>query len=313
MSERERASLNGASRLRGTQSLVHLLGDCVRQPRLLAIELAWRWCFGIPALAVLAYEGNALIARTRLPAGGMDNFSLTDPNAAALAFSNTSATLLPGLEHLAWWLGPILAVGWAFSSGIGRSVLLRRMVPGSNPDPGTLIGLQMLRIVLLAGSGLLWFSALHWVARTMLEPSGAQPDFSPNLVGYFAWVIFLSLATFTLWALVSWVSSIAPLIAVLEKRGLVSSLGRSLRLGRLTPKLVEVNFVLGIVKMALVVLAAVFCATPVPFNETASGTLLYVYWGFITVLYLAASDFFQVARLAAFIQFWDALVRERVG
>jgi hypothetical protein len=29
------------------------------------------------------------------------------------------------------------------------------------------------------------------------------------------------------------------------------------------------------------------------------------------VLYLAASDFFQVARLAAFIQFWDALVGKR--
>ena len=91
----------------------------------------------------------------------------------------------------------------------------------------------------------------------------------------------------------------------------MSSLVRSLRLGRLTAKLVEVNFVLGIVKMALVVLAAVFCATPVPFDSTASGTLLYVYWGFITVLYLAASDFFQVARLAAFIQFWDELVRTR--
>jgi hypothetical protein len=313
VSQPSATALNGRKPLRGTQSLVHLLGACVKQPGLLAIELAWRWIFGIPALAVLFYEANALVARTPLPAGGLDNFSLTDPNAAALAFSNTTGTLLPGLQHLAWWLGPILAVGWAFSSGIGRSVLLRRMVPGSSPDPGTLIGLQLLRIAALAGSGMLWFAALHWVARTMLEPSGVQPDFSPNLVGYFAWVIFLSLATFTLWALVSWISSIAPLIAVLEKRGLVSSLGRSLCLGRLTPKLVEVNFVLGIVKMALVVLAAVFCATPVPFDATASGTLLYVYWGFITVLYLAASDFFQVARLAAFIQFWDELVRERAG
>ena len=311
MSRVESAALNGGSPLRGTQSLVHLLGDCVKQPRLLAIELAWRWAFGIPALAVVFYQLNLLLTRTPLPSGGLDNFSLTDPNAAALAFSNTSGVLLPGLQHLAWWLGPILAVGWAFSSGIGRGILLRRMVPGSSPDPGTLIGLQLLRIAALVGSGLLWFAALHWVARTMLQPAGAQPDFEPNLVGYFAWVIFLSLGTFTLWALVSWVSSIAPLIAVLEKRGIVGSLGRSLRLGRLTPKLVEVNFVLGIVKMALVVLAAVFCATPVPFNSTASGTLLYAYWGVITVLYLAASDFFQVARLAAFIQFWNALVRDR--
>ena len=300
-----------AAPLRGTQSFVHLLGDCVRQPRLLAIELAWRWIFGIPALVIVYLQLNALVQRTPLPPGGLDNFSLTDPNAAALAFSNTSGLLLPGLQHIALWLGPILAIGWAFSSGIGRSVLLRRMVPGSSPEPGTLIALQLIRIAALAGSGVLWFAALHWVARATLEPSGPQPDFSPNLVGYFAWVIFISLATFTLWALVSWVSSIAPLISVLERRGIAGSLWRSLRLEKLTPKLVEVNFVLGIVKMALVVLAAVFCATPVPFDSTASGTALYVYWAVITVLYLAASDFFQVARLAAFIQFWDALVGKR--
>ena len=47
--------------------------------------------------------------------------------------------LFPQLQHLAWWLGPILVVGWAFSSGIGRSILLKRMVPGSNPEPGTLM------------------------------------------------------------------------------------------------------------------------------------------------------------------------------
>jgi hypothetical protein len=293
--------------MRGTQSLVHLLGACVRQPKLLLIELTWRWIFGMPALAICYYQATVLVARTPLPPGGFDNFSLTDPNAAALAFSNASAALLPQLQQLFLWLGPLLAVGWAFSSGIGRSVLLRHMVPGSFPEPGTLIGLQFLRIAALAATGIAWFQSLHWAARETLSQSGPQTDFSPNLVGYFAWVIGLSLATFTLWALASWVFSIAPLIAVLEKRTLLSSLARSLRLGRLTPKLIEVNFVLGIVKMALIVLATVFCATPLPFESVASGTPIYIYWGLITVLYLAASDFFQIARLAAFIEFWQAL------
>ena len=295
--------------LRGTQSMVYILAQLVRAPKLIAIELAWRWLFGIPALAILLYQGAAILRRTPLPSGGLDNFSLSDPNAAALAFSNASATIMPGLQHLAWWLGPILAVGWAFSSGIGRSVLLQRLVPGSKTQPGTLIALQFLRIAALAGSGLAWFAAIHWVARNTLESATPNPDFSPNLVGYFAWVICLSLATFTLWALVSWVFSIAPLIAVLETRGVSASLIRSLRLGPLTPKLVEINFVLGIVKMALVVLAMVFCATPLPFESVASGTPLYIYWAFITILYFAASDFFQVARLTAFVSFWKTLIQ----
>ncbi len=293
--------------LRGTQSMVYILAQLVRQPRLIAIEIGWRWIFGIPALAVLYYQVNLLLTRTPLPAGGLNNFSLADPNAAASAFSNASSIITPGLEHLAWWLGPILAVGWAFSSGIGRTLLMQQLVPGSRPEPGALIGLQLLRIAALVGSGFAWLAAIHWVASATLQPTGTQPDFSPNLVGYFAWVICLSLGTFTLWALVSWVFSIAPLIAVLEKRGIAGSLWRSLRLGPLTPKLVEVNFVLGIVKMALVVLAMVFCATPLPFDSVANGNPLYLYWAFITVLYLAGSDFFQVARLAAFISFWNTL------
>lgn len=300
-------SAYGRTPLRGTQSLVHLLGACVRRPDLLGIELAWRWIFGVPALAACFYQATSILARTPLAPGGLSNYSLSDPDAAAQAFSNASAALLPQLQHLAWWLGPILAVGWAFSSGIGRSILLKRMVPGSNPEPGTLIGLQFVRIIALAGTGIAWFAGLHWAARITLQPHGAQPDFEPNLVGYFAWVIVLSLGTFTLWALVSWVSSIAPLVAVLENRKLVSSLGRSFKLGKMTPKLVEVNFVLGIVKMALIVLAMVFCATPLPFESVATGTPLYIYWALITILYLAASDFFQVARLAAFIEFWQAL------
>ena len=292
--------------LRGTQSLVHILGACVRHPQLLAIELAWRWAFGIPALLILFYQGTLMLSRTPLPPGGISNLSLADPNTAALVAANYSAAILPPIERLAWWLGPVLAVGWAFSSGIGRSLLLRRMVAGSSPEPGTLIGLQALRIGALAGTGVAWFLAVHAIAHATLAGSSLSEDGAPNVLGYFAAVITLSLALFTLWALASWIFSIAPLIAVLEKRSLASSLMRSLHLGRLTPKLVEVNFVLGIVKMALIVLLMVFCATPLPFESIANGTPLYVYWGLLTVLYMAASDFFQVARLAAFIDFWKA-------
>jgi hypothetical protein len=105
-------------------------------------------------------------------------------------------------------------------------------------------------------------------------------------------------------ALLSWVFSIAPLLVLLEDRGVASSLLRSLRLGSLTSKLVEVNMVLGIVKIALIVLAMVFSATPLPFESVMQGAPLYLWWGLVTLLYLVASDFFQVARLMAFVQFW---------
>ena len=56
--------------------------------------------------------------------------------------------------------------------------------------------------------------------------------------------------------------------------------------------------------MALIVLVMVFFATPLPFEAVVHGASLYLWWAVVSLLYFAASDFFQVARLVAFIQFW---------
>jgi hypothetical protein len=120
-------------------------------------------------------------------------------------------------------------------------------------------------------------------------------------------VIVFSLGVFTVWALLSWVFSIAPLLALVEGLGVGGSLVRSLRLGPLRGKLVEINLVMGIAKIALVVLAMVFSATPLPFADAVSGGTLYAWWAVVTVLYLVASDFFQVARVVAFVDLLEAV------
>jgi hypothetical protein len=56
--------------------------------------------------------------------------------------------------------------------------------------------------------------------------------------------------------------------------------------------------------LALVVLAMVFSAIPLPFEADMTGTALSLWLLAVTLLYLVANDFFQVARLAAFVHFW---------
>ena len=162
----------------------------------------------------------------------------------------------------------------------------------------TLILLQLLRISALVAVCVGWYRAIGWAAEATLSSA------APNLVAWSAWVICLTLGIFVLWALLSWIFSIAPLLAMLEGTGVCRSLARSLRLGPLTAKLVEVNLVLGIVRLALIVLAMVFSAIPLPFEADMTGTALYAWWALVTLLYLVACDFFQVARLAAFVHFW---------
>jgi len=299
---------------RGTQSFVEILALCWRRPSLLALEILWRWSFGIPLQALLAYVGWRIWVQTaaQLRATGVFDFSLQYPMQGALQISDAIDVLRAPVLHAAAWLLPLSLVTWAVAAGLGRNAVVRRYRPETPRRPGAMIVLQFLRALALCATFLVWFLAIHWAANFSLATASPSSDAGgePNLVLYCALVIIFSLGIFTLWALLSWVFSIAPLLVLLEGRGIGASLLRSFRLGPLRSKLIEINLVMGIVKLALIVLAMVFSAVPLPFEAQVQGTSLYVWWAAVTVLYLVASDFFQVARIAAFVELWGLAVED---
>jgi len=189
-------------------------------------------------------------------------------------------------------------------SGLGRGLILSRMRlnedAGRGPRLVAMIFLQAAWLALWAVVTLGWFRSVAWVAAAHIMPN-AEPD----LVGYSIWVIFLSLGFFALWALASWALSIAPLLMLLEERSALSSLGESFRLGKaFTGKLVEINMVMGIVKLALIVLAMVLSAAPLPFSDELGPEAMHTVWAIAAVFYLIANDYFQVVRLKGFAEFW---------
>jgi hypothetical protein len=188
-------------------------------------------------------------------------------------------------------------------SAVGRTVVLRWMDSRLHARVGTLMGLQVVRVVALGGSFALWFGCLRWAANVAVTGPVTAGD-EPNLVLYFAMVIVSTLGLFTAWAAVSWVLSVAPLVAMLRNIGVIASLRAGFRLGPLKAKLVEVNLVMGIVKIALIVLAIVFSATPLPFESVTTPDFLRNWWIGVTIFYLVASDFFHVARLMAYLELW---------
>jgi hypothetical protein len=290
-------------RVRGTQSLVQIQAQRWRRPGLLARELAWRWVFGIPALLLLLACGRRLLAVLSAAHTGIEDFSLLQPVIATQIVRASYDAIAPVVLQLAKWVVPVLMVGWAVASGVGRAFVMRALVPGSRLRSISLALLQLLRVLALVLMVLVWFAMVRWAAirNVTSVPQGMEP----NMVAFAAWLICLSLGSFVVWALWSWVLSIAAVLMVAQDRSLLSALAASVRLGPLTMQLVEVNLVLGIVKLALIVLAMVFSAVPLPFEAQMSGNALHLWWAAVGVLYLAASDFFQVARLAAFVEFWQ--------
>jgi hypothetical protein len=294
-----------AGTVRGTQSFVHTLSECWQRPSLTALEVLWRWVYGVPVLLVLRYEAMRILQETPVDFAALRSMTVLDPMGSAATLARAMEMLLPPVLRVALWLAPVMVVAWVVVSAIGRTVVLRRVDRRLHSRVGTLIVLQAVRVVALLGSFGVWFWCMERVAElTVTGPVAAGGE--PNLVGYFALVIVATLGLFTMWAVVSWALSIAPLLAMLRGLGAGGSLAAAFRLGPLKAKLVEINLVMGIVKIALIVLAMVFSATPLPFESVTTPEFLLSWWVGVTILYFLGSDFFHVARQVAYLQLWRA-------
>jgi hypothetical protein len=295
--------------VRGTQLLVEHMGAVLRQPSLVAIELGWRWLVGVPIFWLCWHEVQRILAAYPLDASGFNNLDAQNPWVAVVQLAGVWTYYQPHVLAVVRWLAPVAALAWIVISALGRNLILMRMERGIRFRPVAMIVLHAALLALLVVAYWGWFHSIAWAAATHIG-SGEEPD----LVGYATWVIFLSLGFFSAWALASWTLAVAPLLVLLEGCSALAAVGRSLRLGKgFASKLAEINLVMGIVKIALLVLAMVFSAAPLPFIDELGGGALHVVWFASTVFFLVANDFFQVVRLKAFVAFWHIFREQQVS
>jgi hypothetical protein len=280
--------------------MVELMGWVIARPSLTVLEVAWRWLIGAPLFAVCWVQAEKIIAAVPPESAGLNAIDWQNPWVASLKLAEAWVTYQPHVGAVLRWLVPAAALAWIVISGIGRNLVLKRMQPKLPLRPFSMILLQAAWLAVLALTGWAWWASLSWAGQTHINAVG-----EPDLVGYTMWAVFFTLGFFTLWALISWVVTIAPMLVLLEKRSALSALGASLRLGRaFTGKLVEINLVMGIVKLMLIVVAMVFSAVLIPFSDEVGMGTLYVEWLIVSLFYFIAGDYFQVVRLKGFIEFW---------
>ena len=285
------------------------MGWVFARPWLTALEIAWRWLFGVPFLMVCWIEAQRILAALPLEAAGVTAVDPQNPWVAAVKLSEAWALYKPHVAAVLRWLLPASALAWVVVSGLGRSLVFRLIEPRARFRPAQMAGLQAAWLALLGAACWGWFGSMQWVAATHITGGG-----EPDLVGYAMWTIFLALGFFTAFALISWAFEIAPLLMVLEGRSALSSLGESLRLGKaFTGKLVEINLVMGIVKLALAVVAMVLSAAPLPFSDQIGPGAMHGIYAVATIFYLVASDYFQVVRLKGFQEFWKMYRGEKAA
>jgi hypothetical protein len=280
--------------VRGTQSFVGVMAAVWKRPSLTGLEIAWRWSFGLLALGCIWFFAHDTILMWTMKARDIEPILLRGHLVAR------------GTIDVKTYLGPLLAAsaGWSIFAGFGRGAVLRRWDSSLAKRVGTMILLALLRVYSFAALLLLWFTALIHIARRCVW-TPMEHSLAPAYVPGFAMAVTVTLLVFLLWVSTNWILRIAPILAMSRRLGALASLRAAVRIGVLRSKLIEINLVMGIVKVALIVLAMVFSSCPLPFESVESQTFLACWSIGVGVLFLVASDYFHVVRAAAY----DALFR----
>lgn len=284
---------------RSKPTFVAAIGGAWKGRSLPAIEVGWRWAVGLPLLG-LAWRASGAV-RGQLPgvAKVLEGMSISQPVEAVRAMENVWGSLRPGLERL-WWLLPVAVVCWSLAAGWGRTAVWRRVDPRLTAKPWTLAGLAGIRTVLLLGILAVWVWSLGFAADAGVTGPAARGQ-EPDVVLFFALTILATLGLFVVWTLLSWVPEAAGPLAMERGDGLGAALRRAAGLRGMRARLIETNLVMGIVRVALIVLAMVFSACPLPFESVESPAFLTAWWSGVALLFVLASDFFKVVRSMAYI------------
>ena len=308
------ANVGTRAPLRGTQSFVGVLGQIWRRPGLTGIELLWRWGVGTPLLLLAWWAGSRALGGSFPGLAALGTIDvLMRPAEAAATVSRELGLLAPLLPILRWWL-PLSVMVWSLASAFGRTWIWRRLDPKLQPRPLLVGAVGLLRSLGLLAMYFAWLGGIAEAGRYAISaPAAAGAE--PNLVLYTALDIGITLLLFLLWSLTSWVLDAAQIFAMHPALGaddrypnLLRSIGAAAHARVLRSKLIETNLVMGIVKVALLVLAMVFSASPLPFVSVETPAFLQSWWSFVGVLFLAALDLFHVVRRAAYLELFRALV-----
>jgi len=286
--------------VRGTQTLVSQMGWMLRHPAAVAAEVGWRWLFGIPFLLVCGARLRHVLSVLTPEESGLTNVNAQNPWIAAGELSRAWWQYQPLIAHELRLIAPVAALAWILISAFGRNLALRIAEPRVRFRPVSMIVLQTAWLVVFGGICWGWFRSVGMIAA-----SHFKGQIEPDLIGFAIWLIFLSLGFFTIWALLGWIVSVAPVLMLLEECSASSAIRQAFKLGRpFTSELFEIGMVMGIVNLALIVVAMVLSAAPLPFSDELGAGALHFVWAGATVFYLIAHDYFQIVRLKCFVQFW---------
>ncbi len=285
--------------LRGTQSLVGVMSFVWKHPSLTAFELLWRWLAAAPLLYIAWRTLAPSITAIPLDTDALENLTFFDPVRSTTTLAHQASLYLPVIRQIGKWWIPLALLVWSLAAALGRMAILRRADPSLRPRIGLMALFSLLRVIayllILTAWSLAIRAAIH---LTITSQQGAEP----NLVLLTALAILITFAAFALWSTTVWFLDLTPIRALTP-----TTLATPQQRQQLRAKLIETNFVMGIVRVILLVLSLTFSASPLPFQSQETQAYINVWWIGVALFYILGSDFFHVVRRVTYLRLLQSI------
>ena len=286
----------------GRPGFVQSMVDVWRRPSLTAIEVAWRWIVCIPLLYAAFVALRSLDAGMHMMSSWFRTMTVFRPVEAMEGLHQIGVALWPSIEPVAKWFVPVFALVWVLVAAVGRTLWMRRFDPALKTRMPIYALLTLLKLSKLAATLGTWLGCWVLALRVAVTAPAARHE-DPNLVLLAAMMIGLTLLLFVARSVTSWIVQLAILIAMTRNMSVRKSIVMAIRAPKkLRSELIETNLVMGIVKVALLVLALVFSACPLPFSSVETQEFLTCWWIGVGVWWLLMSDYFHVVREVAMLR-----------
>ncbi|HEX8924374.1 MAG TPA: hypothetical protein VF786_01205, partial [Terriglobales bacterium] len=278
------------------------------EPLLFALELLWRWSFAMGAIGIMFLALRPLVAAVQLTQMDQEMLASHNPDMIAGVLGEIMVDVLPVIGTVLAWSLPALALLWAAAVTLGRGFTARIIVRNLSDASGrqlpswtiarwrAMAGISLGRVAM----GLILF--IGYVGGIIIARWASGVAFSrlSPLVSAATFMLVFGVAV-GVWMVVNWFLSLAPLFVVRDGSDTLTSVAQALRFTQVRgPELRNVAMWNGLIRAfcaALFVIAGTLC---VPLGRSAPVWLVGGLGTAIAVGYCVVSDYFLLARFAAY-------------
>jgi hypothetical protein len=266
----------------------------LKHPRLVAIEIAWRWSFGVAGALLVWGVAVSTVRRIWISDADMAMLRRLDLHDTPYTLAKLAVIYWQDLLLAIAALLVSLALVWMVAATWGRAATLKILQGRSNVR--AVAGLSLLRVLLFLAALLAAVVAVECAVWISTPAQAAEPN----------WVLYLLIVLVALplimiaWGILNWVFSLAPLFAVHQQKGALAALATTFRSVRAESKAYwsasgAYGLLRGAALVALIFVGAVLAALS---QSKAVLALLCV----LLLAYFAFADLLYVARMAAYLQ-----------